>query len=429
MAAPVYGEGNQEQNVNEGFIGSDDVYSIIRKIARTSAMVPLNVYYVKNEKALKEYQYHSKRLDFSPQAMVKREQLKLKALDMAGAEHPLQQLLDTPNELYSKTEFREGTAAMRLITGNCYIYAPIPDLGTDYPVETWLMPSPYIQPIIQNSFPRQVLKYQMNLFGLRDFAKEEVIHIRYFNPNFTTNGSELIGLSPLRAGSKIVTRQKAETDYAVSGFQNGGMSGIASREDYDDANDPGLSKIKEDFYTEGSGSKNNRKVLFMAGKWVYTHIGLSPVDMNILESEIRTFKKLCNLYGVDDRLFNNDSTGSENSVKEMIRHLYTNAALPEVYALRDAYNAALLPYFNKGGQKVYIDADITGIPELQEDYERMANIFANLPIMIPNQIMKAFGYDEDPDPNMSKVYVKTGYTSLEDLTAPPDLPVVTPNGN
>ncbi len=426
--SPVYGEGNQQSNISDGYIGSDQAFSIIRKIARTAAMIPLNVMYVKDEKALKEYQFACKTLTFNPQDQLKRELLKYKALESAGEEHPLQQLLDTPNDLYSKTEFREGAATMRLATGNTYLYAPLPELGTDYPVEMWLLPSPYMQPVVVNTFPRYITKYQMNLYGIKEFLKEEIIHIRYFNPRFTTDGGELIGLSPLKAGSKIVYRQKAETDFAVSGFQNGGMAGIASREDFDDANDPGLGKIKDDFYTEGSGPKANRKVLFMAGKWNYTHIGLSPVDMDILNSEVKTFKRLCNLYGVDDRLFNNDSTGSENSVKEMVRHLYTNAALPEVYALRDALNASLVPYFNKTGRKVYIDADITGIPELQEDMKRMADIFAGLPIMIPNQIMKAFGYDEDPNPDMNKVYVKTGYQLLEDIASVPDIQPVTPNG-
>jgi len=228
-------------------------------------------------------------------------------------------------------------------------------------------------------------------------------------------GSELVGLSPLQAGSKRLTKQQSETDYSVNAFQNSGADVLVTREDYDDARDPSFGEMKSSYYSETTGVKNAKKAFFTAGKWEVHRMGLSPVDMELLKSENMTFKKLCNIYGVDDRLFNNDSTGSENSVDAMIKHLYTNAALPEVYAFRDAINTKITPLFNQKGVKYYVDCDITGIPELQDDLKKLAEIFSSLPIMIPNMIMEAFNYGKLDDQNMDKVYIKQGYQALDDL--------------
>ena len=42
---------------------------------------------------------------------------------------------------------------------------------------------------------------------------------------------------------------------------------------------------------------------------------------------------------------NNGEASTESNVKEMVKRLYTNAALPEVYALRDSLNKYICPAF------------------------------------------------------------------------------------
>lgn len=44
---PVYSNYDTISNIYNGYVTSDDVYSIVRRIARTAAMVPLCVYKVK----------------------------------------------------------------------------------------------------------------------------------------------------------------------------------------------------------------------------------------------------------------------------------------------------------------------------------------------------------------------------------------------
>ncbi len=348
----------------------------------------------------------------------------------------MQTLLDNPNPVYSKTEFFEGAYTFRLITGNTYIHTPLLELGVNAgkPSEIWVLPSQWMSLHVSDTWPRTILAYRLQIASLITIPVEEVIQIRYFNPQYSYVGNELIGLSPLRAGSKILDRQAAETDYSVNAFQNSGISGIVSNENMrsEDIEQGALGKLKTDFYNEAAGVQNARKLLFSVGKITYTPIGLSPVDMEVLSSEIRTFKKLCNLFGVSDRLFNNDATGSEISVDIAYKDLYTNAVLPEIFALRDGLNKDLTPKFNTKGETYFIDADITGITELQDDMKDMAAVFSQLPIMNPGIIAKAFNWTYDAkDENMNKFFIKAGYTDLETALSGPiaPLPIDIPNGN
>lgn len=431
---PVYSQVNTQRNVNE-YCTSEDVYAIVSRIAKTAAMVPLKVYKVIDDKALKTYEAAISNKNFSTRALLKNQFLKIKALEEVKEDNELQRLLDNPNPQYSKTEYLEGSYTFRLLTGNTYEHAPLLELGVNAgkPLELWLMPPQWTSIQVSDTWPRMIQAYRLQIAELITLPVEEVIHTRKFNPRFTYVGNELIGQSPLEAGSKTLDRGQAETDYSVNAFQNSGISGIVSNETLraDEVSTEVLGGMKTRFYGEAAGVNNARKLLFMAGKISYTGIGLSPVDMDVLASEIRTFKKLCNLYGVSDMLFNNDGIGNGVGGKTDIvyKDLYTNAALPEVFAKRDAYNSFLTPKFNKGKEKYFIDADITGITELQDDMKDMATVYSTLPTMNPFIIAQAFGQDTTGVPN--RLFVKQGYQTIEDamMGAIQPLPVDTLNGN
>lgn len=415
---PVYGTINQQSNIDK-YLTLDDVYSIVKFRARTTAMIPLRVYKVKNQGKLKDYQFATQTKDFSTKGLVKKLLIKSQALEEVDDNNELQILLDKPNPSYSKFEFLEGVYTSPMLSGNTYIFMGKPELGVNAgkPKELHLMPPQFTHPIVAGDFPKSITGYELSINGIKKYKPEDVLHLRYFNPDFNANGCELEGLSPLVALHRTTARGKAENDFMVKGFQNAGAQGIANFEDLD-PNDgtttEALGKMKQDFYRDSSGTNNAQKSIFHAGKSSFTQIGLGPVEMKVIESQKLTFKKTCNAFFVSDILFNSDSASTESNVKEATTRMYTNACLPDAYAFRDLLNQKLTPLFNKGGVTYFIDVDITGISELQDDMKAMAEIFNTLPIMNPAWISEAFGYGVE-NPEMDKIYVKTGYTLLEDL--------------
>jgi len=435
---PVFNNGDAISNINEGYCGSEDVYSIVKRISTHSAMLmdTFKVNKIVDEEAFEKFMAFEKLRDYSVKGRAKSAFLKSKALEEVQGPNDLQRLLDNPNPSYIKSEYNSGLSIMRLITGNTYIHAPSLEFGVNKgrPAELWIMPSQFTSLQVSDTWPRRILGYKLIMGVIQDVPAQDVIQVRYFNPQYTYVGNELIGLSPLRAGSKVLDKNESETQYSVNAFQNAGISGIVYNESIsgDEVAPDVLGKLKSDFYNEGSGTANARKLLFQAGKIGYQAVGLGPVDMDVLASMKLTFKKLCNLFGVSDRLFNNDATGSEVSDDNTRKDFYINAVLPEVCAFRDAYNTYLVPKFNDDKNKYFIDFDISNIIELQDNFKDMASIYGQLPFTNLGVVAKAFNIDVDQsDPILKQWFIKNGYTTIEDAMAGPvdPLPIDTQNGN
>ena len=155
------------------------------------------------------------------------------------------------------------------------------------------------------------------------------------------------------------------------------------------------------------------------------------------------FKKLCNAYGVSDRIFNNDAPGSENSDDGARKGLYLDAVLPLVYRVVDAHKIGLLEEFEKGreyvegeqvvrvtGDKVKRDlqADLSEISVLQENFKDMAVWLAAAWWITPNEKRQMMKFDTIQDEYFNQPLLPAGLMSLEDAQAVPDLPVETENG-
>ncbi len=100
---------------------------------------------------------------------------------------------------------------------------------------------------------------------------------------------------------------------------------------------------------------------------------ISSIDLQLLESEKVTLRELCNVYGVNSALFNDPDNKTYNNMKEAKKEMLTQVVLPELVALRDAFNRF---FSTEIGQGYYIDFDLTVFPELQEDMKELSAILS-----------------------------------------------------
>lgn len=377
------------------YCSTDDVYSIINLIATTAGSIPF-------------YNY-------------------IKAKDGTLTDAPdndeLSLLLEEPYHGMTKFESIYATVATLLMQGECLAWKYRPELGPNKGKVRGLF---YMEPQnvnvkVTSSLPRKILGYQYVVGGeviIDNLPPEEVIHIKFFNPMIGVSGEELRGLSPLKVLSKRLTRVDSNMDVTTSQLQNGGIPGILFQKApvSDTTTADIVGKRKKDLFDYFRNKDNKGMPYQAAGDLDYIELGLKLADMQVADLAKIDFKKLCNVYMVSDRLFNNDATGSEISDKGARVGLYTNAAIPLVRRIRDSWNKYLVPDFK--GNKYFIDYDTTEIPELQINIVEMANAFSSLPIMIPSQILSAFKLEVPDDPNIDKVFVKTGYALLEDFDMP-----------
>jgi HK97 family phage portal protein len=396
--------------IRDGYNVSSAVYSIVSSIAGAASYIPLRAYIIKDEKAMRKLRAMGGPDFRKDDGAFRWARLKEMALEEVPDDDSLQMLLDHPNNILDRSTFYETAVGFKLLTGNSYIYTPVLEYGADKGKvsEMHIMPSPYTGLIITQTWPKQVLGYELILNGVQLLRTEDAIHIRTANYEYSIDGQELYGLSPLRAALRTLKRSNSAETSSTFQFENGGPAGVV----YNKAIQPNalgretMSRQKQANQDEYAGNENRGKVRYMAGDMGYLSLGLSPVDLDILESEKFTFDMLCNVWHVSSVMFNNKAASTESNVKEMRKDFYTRAVLPEIYSIRDAFNNRLVPKFSKAG-KYYIDADISGIPELQPDMVQQAQWLNSSWDMTPNERREFKNLAPSPDPNMDKIFVPT----------------------
>jgi len=419
--------------INDVYAASAAVYSIVSRIAQMAASVPMKVYEVKDEAKQKQFEALSK-MPSSVENNVRKFLLKKQALTEVSGDNPLQLLIDNPNRQDPKELFYQTLISYMMVTGNAFWAMPTLDLGPNAGLvsEMFIMPSQYTGIITTNGWPNPVLGYELIVSGAMLYKGSEVLHTRYPNLSYSIDGLQLYGMSPLFAGRKTVASNNNAETAADMMFVNGGPRVIVARKDWDgsERSTEQIGQQKQADKKEYSGVTNINKLKVMAGDIDVHQVGLSPVDLDIIASQGFTFDMLCNLYKISSTMFNNKSASTESNVSEMRRDSWTAGAIPLIKAIADVYNMKLVPLYNKKyKKKFFIDLDISGIPELQEDMQKTAAWLSLCPFLTPNEKREYLDFARDPNPDMDKYYFPNNVVPLEDISVPIDTTMLQDGNN
>ncbi|PUZ21795.1 hypothetical protein DCC81_24725 [Chitinophaga parva] len=423
---PTYPDIDQRKAITDGFLGNTDIYTIISRKAAMCAAIPFYEYRIKGEEG-KKYLQEYKQLMSSPvspskaeETMFKAQRLKLKALEQIDTGSDLNRLLTTPNSEQSQMELMEMAYAYLCLTGNAYLGKLRLNAGANQGKvqELFSLPSQYMKIIPDGRFPLGISSYEYYLYSPLPIEKNDVVHLKYFNPDVQSNGSHLYGLSPIRANKKLLTRSNSEMDSTVSQYENGGPPVIVYNEELKGPEGLAMGKaVKKGYHDEMAGNKNRGKIFFAAGKLGILQTGISPADLKILESSTITFRKLAAVWGMPSALFNDNEHTTLANMNEFQKLAYTHGCIPDVIRMRDALNRCMLPDFNLVGTS-YIDADFTNISALQPDMKTLSEWLDMSPEITYNERREMKKLDRLNDPNMDKIYVPNNLVPLEDLNMP-----------
>ncbi len=409
---------NQINFIRNGYNINADIYAVISDIAQKGASIPLVCYEVIDDVALKNYNAARKQRA-TDENLILIKQLKTKALRQVEYDNPIQKLIDNPNPDDNPTNFYETSIGFTAITGNNYWYAPTADMGNDIGkiVQLRIMPSQFTGLIITNTFPARVIGYELIVDGVRLMQSAEVIHMRFPNYDYSVDGQQLYGLSPLKAGFNLLSLGNAIETTQISSFNNGGPAVLITNKSVspDERAVEQMGRIKKSWNDEYSGPTNKNKYKLMAGDVNAIPLGLSPVDMDVIAADERVMDKICNLYHISSIMFNNHSASTESNVKEMIRDSWTRGILPLRKMHCDSFNRSIVPAYNVKGQRYFVDMDLSGIADLQPDKAIQATWLSTSWWIPPNEKRKIQDIDEIQDDNMNKIYIPSNLVPLDDV--------------
>jgi len=400
----IYPPDNVETYIDKGYLFNSVVYSIVSFIAQKAGAIPWGVYEIKNDKALHSYKSAN---SYNINTKI----IKTKAL-VALPDHELNAIFMKPNILQGWAEFIEQVVGFKLVTGNSYIHmiGPTAGLNKGSIREMWNIPSQIIRPVAGDRMePVRGYKY---LDSNEIISPESMIHLKYWTPEYF-NGQNLVGLSPLRASLRLITKSNSSFDSSVGALQNQGAFGIISAEKDTDLTEEQADMIESRLMEKVGGPANRGKNIVTSATLKWQQMGMSPVDLNIIESDRMDLRALCNVYHVPSELFNDAANKTYSNTKEAGSAVYTNAVLPALNQFRDALNQ----YISGKYPGLYCDYDASMISELQDDLQLMTTALAGAWWLTPEERRDIMNFPaDDTNPLLKDYWIPAGLVPMSAST-------------
>lgn len=413
---------NAQAFVDQGYADNDIIYSIVNMITDKAKISGWSAYKKKNtpagKKAFKQYEAKMKAVkSVKSDAMAakinwnKIQELKEAAFEPYDSDDKLNQLLDLPDPDGNTTwsQLVEASISFLLITGNTFIYGPQIQAGKNIqkPLFLLALPSQWMSIIADlQALCARAKGYRLYMGAGIGFPipKEEIIHIAKFNPMWNASGQQLYGMSPLQPLRRRITRMNESLTASVANLQNGGPAVVLSLENIEgmdqDVAAEQVTALRQKL-VEYSGSQNKNRIAVSGYPVKVDTVGMSNVDLGIIEGEKHDMRFACNVLNVPSTLMNDPDAKNENNQISSEKALTVRAAIPALIELRDGINIQMAVW---GWKDIFLDFDLDCYPELQEDKLTQAEF---LDIFMGTLRQRYAAMEMEPDPALSEEMLDT----------------------
>lgn len=363
-------DANNETYIEKGYKGNLQVYSVVSAITRRCTGLPFK--HMQGETEIKTSE--------------------------------LIKLFDKPNPMQSRDEFIEASASWLLLTGNLYWYTIRPENGLNKGkiTEMYCLPAHLVE-IVGGGVMQPVKEYRLLLgYGQAlPIDASQVIHIKYFNPGYSSSGEQLYGMSPLQAAIQSFSTTNSGYTALNKAYGNGSPAGIVTGTENSGLDyTPEQAKQLADAYNrQTSGAENVRRLLFSRNPLQFIKMGWSPIDMDIIEHLKFSMEDICNVFQAPIHLFSAKAATLDN-YKEARKAIYTDCVMPFFDRLMPVINNQICPAYAAGSTMTY---DTSQISELNADVKEMATALSQTWWLTGNERREMMGLEEHSDPMMNEI--------------------------
>lgn len=415
MGGPSWLNLDDDDAIKKGFMGNPTVYMIINFMTSLASQIPWVLYEIKDETKFNRW----KALD--PTDVIRRPALRTKAMEEVK-ENDILTIWKHPNEQQTRAEFIEQIMGYRELTGDGYVtgLGPISGPNTGVFKELHILPSQLIG--IKYGGPMDPVKhYYWRGDPSKIIQKPQVMHTKHWNPLPISQGG-LYGLSPIVASSKLLTRSNDGLTASVKMLQNMGAVGMLSRE-VSAAGDKGLTveqaeMIEEKYAQKYGGAANRGKIMVTGAAVKWQQMGMSPVDMNIINQEKMDLRMMCSIYALQSQLFNDPENKTYNNMREARQAAYTLSVLPRLGHIRDDINRWWIePFRKRDGKNYWLDLDQEAIPELQPNMKEMVEWLKDADMLTINEKRATMEREPLDKPGMDEIWIDGNKLTLDQAMA------------
>ena len=329
--------------------------------------------------------------------------------DTEITENGLLDLLKQPNPSQSGDEYIMAKIGYLLISGNAYeekvmlgqepkeLYNLRPDRMKIYPSASGF-PSSYCY---EYNNKKVVWEVDPNT------VTSDVYHTKLFNPT-----NDWYGLSPVEAGAFAVDQHNESMKWMQSLLQNSARpSGALTTKDESTLSEENFNRLKAQIEDQYSGSNNAGRPMLLEGGIGWQQMGLSPVDVGIIETKYSSARDVCLAFGVPPQLLGIPGDNTYSNYAEARLAFWEDTVIPLIHRVSKDWTKWLGPYF--GDLEIKPDLDqVPAIVDKRMTLWQMADQSVDLTIN-ERRILKGY----EPIDGGEKLFVGAGQITLSDAAA------------
>lgn len=242
----------------------------------------------------------------------------------------LNEILKTPSNSVSYSDFMHNVVKNLMIFGNAYIKIETNEFGQVSLLQN--LQADKVS-VVSNKLgiPMQYLYKNRDIQEVFDFGDEmlpsNIIHIKNFNPV-----DDIYGASPLYVSRFAIDQYNESVSWNKALLQNGarpsGALVVESNGSNDNLTDDQFNRLKDQLSNEFSSGKNAGKIMLLEGGLKWQEMSVSPKDMDFIETKNSSARDIALAFGIPSNLIGIPGDNTYSNMSEARISLWEETILP-----------------------------------------------------------------------------------------------------
>jgi HK97 family phage portal protein len=333
-------------------------------------------------------------------------------------EHPLLALLKRPNGYQTSKQFFNALFSYDLLLKDVGIW------GEEDPIKPGKIArlhviAPHDYDIITDGF-RKIVKYKIRSIN-QDVDPQFFLSFRSFNPTFDNQNSVHRGVSPLKAGSRVLQKANAGEEVAIENFETRGAVGFVYKDDInvEDLDSNEVQNLEDRMYDKIYNSASKGRVQWSNAKVGFTKLSTTNIDLDLRAMSKLSTEQLCRLWHYPYVLLNADNL-TESNLAQFIRRMIINCVVPMQSRVCEGLLEWLAPSMGMNPSQYVLRFDVDAYPEMKQNFLDAASILEKLDGVLTQDEKRVFmDFEPTNDPVMQQVYIRSNQVTIGSLNIDP----------